>query len=259
MTLFDLTGKTAVITGSTKGIGKAIAERMAEHGANVVVSSRKQVTCDEVTAEINEKWATGNNRAVSIPCHIHHKEQLEALVEKTKAEFGKIDILVCNAAVNPFHGSITEIPDSAFDRIMECNIRSNVWLCNMVLPDMRAQKDGVIMVISSIGGARGSRELGAYAISKAADMQIVRNYAVEFGKDNIRANCIAPGLIVTDFARVLYENPELRAKREAAFPLGRLGQPDEIAGAAVMLASPAGSYITGQTIFVDGGATAAPA
>lgn len=259
MQLFDLTGKTAVITGSTKGIGKAIAERMAEHGANVIISSRKQNACEEVTEEINEKWANGNNCSISIPCHIHHKDQLENLVAKTKEKFGGIDILVCNAAVNPFHGSITEIPDTAFDRIMECNIRSNVWLCNMVIPDMRTQKDGVIIVISSIGGARGSRELGAYAISKAADMQIVRNYAVEFGKDNIRANCIAPGLIVTDFARVLYENPDLRANREAAFPLGRLGQPDEIAGTAVMLASPAGSYITGQTIFVDGGATAAPA
>ncbi|MEC8371251.1 MAG: SDR family oxidoreductase [Pseudomonadota bacterium] len=259
MHLFDLSGKTAVITGSTKGIGKAIAQRMAQHGANVVVSSRKQDACEEVTAEINQDWVQGENRAVSIPCHIHHKDQLQNLVDKTKAEFGKIDILVCNAAVNPYHGSIADIPDSAFDRIMECNIRSNVWLSNMAIKDMRTRQDGVIIVISSIGGARGSRELGAYAISKAADMQIVRNYAVEFGKENIRANCIAPGLIVTDFARVLYENPDLRAKREAAFPLGRLGQPDEIAGTAVMLASPAGSYITGQTLFVDGGATAAPA
>ena len=259
MKLFDLNGKTAVITGSTKGIGKAIAQRMAEHGANVIISSRKEDACETVAAEINRDWAEGDNRAVSIPCHIHHKNQLENLVSKTNDEFGKIDILVCNAAVNPFHGSITEIPDTAFDRIMECNVRSNVWLCNLALEGMRNRRDGVIIIISSIGGARGSRELGAYAISKAADMQIVRNYAVEFGSDNIRANCIAPGLIVTEFARVLYENPELRAKREASFPLRRLGQPDEIAGTAVMLASPAGSYITGQTIFIDGGATAAPA
>ncbi len=258
MTLFDLTGKTAVITGSTKGIGKAIAERMAEHGANVVISSRKQDACEAVAADINENWVKGDNRAVSIPCHIHHKEQLQQLVDRSKAEFGKIDILVCNAAVNPFHGGALDIPDSAFDRIMECNIRSNTWLCNMTIPGMMEQKDGVIIIVSSIGGIRGSKELGAYAISKAADMQIVRNYAVEFGPHNIRANCIAPGLIITEFARALYENPERRANREAATPLGRLGEPDEIAGAAVMLAAPAGSYLTGQTLVIDGGAVVSP-
>lgn len=259
MTLFDLTGKTAIITGSTKGIGKAIAERMAEHGANVVISSRKQDACDAVTADINANWAKGDNRAVSIPCHIHHKDQLQSLVDQTKAEFGSIDILVCNAAVNPYHGSALDIPDSAFDRIMECNIRSNTWLCNMALKaSMLEQNDGAIIIVSSIGGIRGSKEIGGYCISKAADMQIVRNYAVEFGNNNIRANCIAPGLIVTDFARALYEDPERRANREAATPLGRLGEPDEIAGAAVMLASKAGSYLTGQTLVIDGGAVVSP-
>jgi len=258
MTLFDLTGKTAVITGSTKGIGKAIAERMAEHGANIVVSSRKQEACEAVAADINENWAKSGNRATSIPCHIYHKEQLQSLVEQSKAEFGKIDILVCNAAVNPFHGSALDIPDTAFDRIMECNIRSNSWLCNMVIPGMIEQKDGVLIIVSSIGGIRGSKELGAYSISKAADMQIVRNYAVEFGPDNIRANCIAPGLIITDFARALYEDPERRDNRESATPLRRLGDPDEIAGAAVMMASPAGSYLTGQTLVIDGGTTIQP-
>ena len=259
MTLFDLGGKTAVITGSTKGIGKAIAQRMAEHGANIVVSSRIQDACAEVAAEINADWATGENRAVPIACHIRYKEQLEELIEKSTAEFGGVDILVCNAAVNPYHGPSIEMPDTAFDRIMECNIRSNVWLCNLALPGMIERKDGRIIIISSIGGVRGVPNLSAYAISKAADMQIVRNMAVEYGPHNICANCIAPGLIVTDFARALYENPERRAVVEGATPLRRLGDPDEIAGTAVMLASKAGSYITGQTIIADGGVTISPA
>ncbi len=257
MQLFDLTGKTAVITGSTKGIGKAIAERMAEHGANVVVSSRKPDACEAVAAEINEKWAKGG-RAIPTPCHIHHKEQLQNLVDVTTAEFGAVDIVVCNAAVNPYHGPSAEIPDSAFDRIMECNIRSNFWLCSMAAPQMIERKDGVFIIISSIGGLRGTPSLAAYGISKAADMQMARNFAVEYGPHNIRANCIAPGLIITEFARALYENPERRANREAATPLRRLGKPDEIAGAAVMLSAPAGSYLTGQTLVVDGGIMVAP-
>ena len=258
MSLFDLSGKTAVITGSTKGIGKAIAQRMAEHGANVVVSSRKADACEEVAADINANWAQGGNRAVPIPCHILYKEQLQALVDQTNKTFGRIDILVCNAAVNPFHGPSKDIPDSAFDRIMDCNIRSNFWLCHMALPGMVERKDGALIIISSIGGVVGSTMLSAYALSKAADMQMARNFAVEYGPHNIRANCIAPGLIVTDFARELYNDPVRRAEREAATPLRRLGQPDEIAGAAVMLASPGGSYLTGQTLVIDGGSTIAP-
>jgi len=253
MSLFDLDGKTAVITGSTKGIGKAIAQRMAEHGANVVVSSRKEDACKEVADEINGTWAKKGNKAVPIPCHIGHKEQLQNLVDKSTAAFGKIDILVCNAAVNPYYGPSKDIPDSAFDRIMESNIRSNFWLCHMVLPQMVERKDGAIIIVSSLGGLRGNTTLGAYGISKAADMQIARMIAVEYGPHNIRANALAPGLIRTDFARALWEDPENLKRRTATTPLRRIGEPDEVAGAAVMLASAAGNFITGQSIVIDGG------
>lgn len=253
MSLFDMDGKTAVITGSTKGIGKAIAERLAEHGANVVISSRKEDACVAVAEEINAKWAKKGNKAVPITCHIGHKEQLQALTDKSTAAFGKIDVLVCNAAVNPYYGPSKDIPDSAFDRIMESNIRSNFWLCNMVLPQMVERKDGAIIIVSSIGGLRGNTTLGAYGISKAADMQMARMLAVEYGPHNIRANAIAPGLVRTDFARALWEDPENLKRRTANTPLRRIGEPDEIAGVAVMLASAAGSFISGQTLVVDGG------
>lgn len=249
--LFDLSGKVAVVTGSTKGIGKAIAEALAAHGAKVVISSRKTETCEQVAGEIN----AAGGEAIAIPCHIAHKEQIQNLVEHTRAHWGKIDIMVGNAAVNPYYGSSLDIPDSAFEKVMACNIQSNSWLCQMVIPEMQQRKDGAIIIVSSIGGLKGSPVIGAYCISKAADMQIARNLAVEFGPDNIRVNCIAPGLVKTDFARALWENPESSEQRVAATPLRRLGEPEDIAGAAVYLASPAGSWITGQTIVVDGGVT----
>ncbi len=255
MTLFDLSGKTAVITGATKGIGRAIASRMAEHGANVVVSSRKQDMCDQIALDINENWAKSGNEAASIPCHISHKEQLQALVDQTLERFGGIDILVCNAAVNPFFGALRDIPDSAFDRIMETNIRSNHWLCQMASPHIASRGGGSITLISSVGGLRAGGELGAYGISKAADMQIARALAVELGPENIRVNCIAPAVIRTVFARALWDDEARLNKLNAKTPLGRIGEPDEVAGVAVMLASAAGSYITGETIVIDGGVT----
>ena len=251
--LFDLTGKTAIITGSTKGIGRAIAFRMAQHGANVVVSSRKADACEAVTAEINAADYPGS--AISMPCNIGYKDQLQALVDKTVTELGPIDILVCNAAINPFAGPMIDIPDDAFDKIMASNIRSNHWLCGMVLPSMKARKQGSITIVSSIGGLRGSEILGAYAISKAADMQMARNIAVEYGPFNVRANAIAPGLVRTDFARYLWENEDILRSATAGSALRRIGEPDEIAGAAVFLASKAGAFTTGQTIVCDGGAT----
>ena len=253
MTLFDMDGMTAVITGSTKGIGKAIAQRMAEHGANVVISSRKADACDAVAAEINEKWVKGGNKAAAIPCHIGHKEQLQALVDKSTDTFGKIDVLVCNAAVNPYFGPSRDIPDSAFDRIMEVNVRSNFWLSHMAAEQMAERGDGSIMIISSIGGLKGSATLGAYGISKAADMELARVLAVEYGPKNVRANAIAPGLVRTDFARELWDDPEKLKVRNAVTPLRRIGEPDEIAGVAILLATKAGSFITGQTLIVDGG------
>ncbi len=253
MKIFDLTGKTAVITGSSKGIGRAIAEQMALAGANVVVSSRKAPACEEVVAGI--KAAGG--KAVSIPAHIGDKAALQNLVDKTHQAFGRIDILVCNAAVNPYYGPLAEISDEAFDRVMASNIKSNLWLCSMVMPEMAKRKDGAMIIVSSIGGLRGSPMLGAYAISKAADMQLARNLAVEWGKHNIRVNAIAPGLVKTDFARALWENPDLLAQTLKQSPLGRIGDPIDIAGAALLLASDAGRFITGQTIVVDGGVTIA--
>lgn len=253
MSLFDLSGKVAVVTGSTKGIGKAIAERMAEQGARVVISSRNQDLCDDVATNIVSKCG----HAVGISCNINHKEQLESLVEKTNSVFGDIDVLVCNAALNPYFGPSQEIPDQAFDKVMHANIGSVHRLCQLVIPNMKKLGGGSVVIISSIGGLKGSASLGAYAISKAADMQMARNLAVEWGPDNIRVNCIAPGLVKTDFARALWEDPKIYEATVANYPLRRIGEPDEIAGAAVFLASGAGSFTTGQTLVIDGGGTIA--
>jgi NAD(P)-dependent dehydrogenase (short-subunit alcohol dehydrogenase family) len=251
--LFDLTGKVALVTGSSRGIGRAIAERMAQHGAKVVVSSRKLDACEAVVTKIKEL----GGEATAIACNIASKEELEELVAKSQRVFGEIDVLVCNAAVNPHYGASQEIPDSAFEKVMNSNIRSNHWLCQMVIPGMAKRRDGSVIIVSSIGGLKGSSVLGAYAISKAADMQMARNLAVEWGSSNVRINTIAPGLVRTDFARALWENPATYERVVSTYPLRRIGEPDEIAGAAVLLASRAGSFITGQTIVVDGGATIA--
>lgn len=251
--LFDLSGKVAIVTGSTKGIGRSVAEQLAFHGADVVVSSRKQDACKTVTRDINEAVGEGRGKAISIPCHIGYKEQLQNLVDETRSRLGSVDIVVCNAAVNPFYGSMSDIPDSAFEKILDSNVKSNHWLCQMVLPEMVAQKDGVIIIISSVGGLHGSAVLGTYAISKAADMQLARNIATEYGPHNIRANAIAPGLIRTDFAKALWENPETLKVTTASASLRRIGEPEEIGGVAVFLASRAGSFMTGQTVVVDGG------
>lgn len=253
--LFDLTGKTAIITGSSRGIGKAIALRMAEHGANVVVSSRKLDACEAAAEEINE--AVGRTAAIPVPANIAHKEALENLVDEAHRAFGPIDICVCNAASNPYFGPMAGISDDQFMKILQNNVISNHWLINMCAPEMRQRKDGAIVIISSIGGLKGSPVIGAYDISKAADMQLARNLAVEFGPDNVRVNTIAPGLVQTDFARALWENPAiLKASTERA-ALKRIGQPDEIAGMAVFLASKAGGFTTGQTFVIDGGVMAA--
>lgn len=255
-TLFDLTGKVALVTGSTKGIGRAIATAYAEHGARVVVSSRKADACERVAAEINARVAGGPGSAVAIPANIGRKPELDDLVAATRARLGPIDVLVCNAAVNPFYGSMSELPDDAFEKILGVNIMANHWLIQRVLPDMKAKRDGAIVVVSSIGGLRGSATLGAYCISKAADLQLVRNLALEHGPDNIRVNAISPGLIRTDFARALWENPDNLARRVAHDPLRRIGEPEEVAGIAVYLASRAGSFTTGQNFVVDGGSMA---
>ncbi|HEV2653268.1 MAG TPA: SDR family oxidoreductase [Rhizomicrobium sp.] len=251
MNLFDLSGKVALITGSTKGIGEAVAHRMAEHGAKVVISSRKADACEKVAADINKE--RGAKVAVPIPANINYKEQLQHLVDETHKQLGKIDILVCNAALNPAYGPMSSISDDAFDKILGANIKSNHWLAQMVLPDMTEKKDGAIIIVSSIGGYRGSTVIGTYCISKAADLQLARNLALENGPNNIRVNCIAPGLVKTDFAKALWDTPEGEKRASSGTPLRRLGEPDDIAGAAVFLASKAGSWMTGQSIVVDGG------
>jgi len=253
VSLFNLDGKVAVITGSSRGIGRAIAERMAEQGARVVVSSRKIEPCEEVVASIHAKH--GEGRAIAIPANISSKEQLQHLAEETTRVFGRIDVLVCNAASNPAYGPMHKMSDDQFNKILGNNIVANHWLINFVAPQMIERKDGSIIIVSSVGGLKGSPVIGAYCISKAADFQLARNLAVEFGPHNVRINCIAPGLIKTDFARALWENPNTLKASTARTPLGRIGEPDEIAGAAVFLASKAGSFMTGQIVVVDGGAT----
>ncbi|MEP6967720.1 MAG: SDR family oxidoreductase, partial [Pseudomonadota bacterium] len=219
MELFDLSGKAAIVTGSTRGIGRAIAERLAEHGAKVAISSRKAGPCEAVAAGIN---ARRPGAAIAVPANISSKDDLARLVEETRAAFGRIDILVCNAASNPYFGPMSGISDEAFHKILGNNIVSNHWLIHMVAPEMAERKDGAIIIVSSIGGLRGSSLLGAYAISKAADMQLARNLAQELSPSNIRVNCIAPGLVKTDFARALWDTPEAERRSSEATPLRRL-------------------------------------
>ena len=253
MNLFSLAGKVAVITGSSRGIGKAIAERLAEHGAKVVISSRKLEPCQQVAAAINARHGAGS--AIALAANISSKEALRKLVDDTVTQLGPVDVLVCNAASNPYYGPQAGISDEQFRKVLDNNIVANHWLIGMVAPGMVERRGGSIVIVSSIGGLRGSSVIGAYCISKAADMQLARNLAVEYGPHNVRVNCIAPGLIRTDFARALWEDTQLLEARNAETPLRRIGEPDEIAGAAVFLTSPASSFMTGQTIVIDGGVT----
>lgn len=250
--LFDLSGKSALITGSSRGIGQAIAEALAEHGANVVISSRRQDACDAAAQAINQR---GGGRAIAVQASIGSKTDLERLVAGARAAFGRIDVLVCNAATNPYYGPMPGITDEQFEKILRNNILGSHWLAQLVAPEMVARADGVIILISSVGGYRGSPTIGAYNLSKAADFQLARNLAVELGPHNIRVNCIAPGIVRTQFSRALWENETNLQAALRGTPLGRIGEPEDIAGAAVFLASAAGRYVTGQSIVVDGGAT----
>ncbi|MBW6523356.1 SDR family oxidoreductase [Sphingomonas sp. RHCKR47] len=253
MSLFDLTDKVVLITGSSRGIGKASAIACAEQGAKVVISSRKQDACDAAAAEINARFGEGT--AIAVAANISDKQGLQHLVDETRRAFGRIDVLVCNAASNPYYGPQAGIADDQFRKILDNNIISNHWLIGMVAPEMKERRDGSIVIVSSIGGLRGSTVIGAYCISKAADMQLARNLAHEYGRDNIRVNCIAPGLIKTDFAKALWEDEAAVAERNATTPLRRIGKPEEIAGAVVYLASKASAFMTGQTMVIDGGVT----
>ncbi|MFK5981091.1 MAG: SDR family oxidoreductase [Rhizobiaceae bacterium] len=251
--MFDLKDKVAVITGSSRGIGRAIAEMFAKAGAKVVVSSRTEEACSPVVEAI---LAAGGD-AISIPCHIGRKEQLQALVDKTKEKWGEIDVLVCNAAINPAYGPLGDLSDEAFDKIMGTNVRSTFNLCNMVLPGMAENGGGSVILISSIAGLRGNGVIGAYGMSKAAEAALARNLAVEWGPKAIRVNALAPGLVKTDFAKALWEDPKRLEIAENHTPLRRIGQPDDIAGTALFLACDASAFVTGQTIVADGGETIA--
>src|SRR5271170_1737083 len=254
MKLFDLSGKTAIVTGSSRGIGRAIAEAFAEAGARVVISARNAGPCEETAAAIR----AAGGEAIAAPARISDKAQLESLVAKTRETWGAVDILVCNAAVNPHYGSLENLTDEVFERMMVNNVLSNLWLSRMVAPDMRARRDGAIIFITSTAALRATTMLGMYSVTKTADYALCRNLAAEWGPDNVRVNCIAPSVVKTEFARVLYEDPQRRAAREAGTLLKRLAEPEDIAGVALMLAARAGNYITGQTIVVDGGTTIAP-
>ena len=249
---FVLFGLVVFITGSSRGIGKAIAEQMAAHGAKVVISSRKAGPCEEVAAAINARSA---GHAIAVPANISSKDDLQRLMDETREAVGQVDILVCNAASHPFYGSQLDISDDAFSKILSNNIVANNWMIGMVAPEMKERKDGAIIIVSSIGGLRGSTVIGAYCISKAADMQLARNLAQELGPHNIRVNCVAPGLVKTDFAKARCDSPDGEKRASSGTPLRRLGEPDDLAGASVYLASRAGAWTTGQTIVVDGGST----
>ena len=249
--LFDLSGKIALLTGASKGMGEAMAFGLAEHGAKVVISSRKLDQCEATAAKINE--SCGEGAAIAVACNIGYKEQLQALVDTTRERLGSIDILVGNAGINPFYGSMGDIPDSAFDKIMSSNVKSNHWLCQMVAPDMIAKGSGSIMITASTGAFAPSLVLGTYNISKLADIALVRNLAAEWGPSGVRVNAICPGLIKTDFAQALWDNPEAAQRANEQTPLRRLGEAEDLKGVAVFLASDASSYITGQAMTVCGG------
>lgn len=252
--LFDLSGRVAIVTGASRGIGAAIARRLAEHGARVVVAARKLEACREVAAAINAE--VGGEAAIPVAADIGDKASLQAMAARCTDAFGAADILVCNAASNPHLGGLSTIPDEAFAKTLRNNVIANNWLVQLTAPEMIRRRRGSIIMVSSIGAFRGTAVAGAYAISKAADLQMVRNLAMELGPHNVRVNAIAPGLVRTQFARPLWEDPRTLAQLTEGTCLGRIGESDEIAGAAVFLACDAATFVTGQTLVVDGGALA---
>lgn len=251
--LFDLKDKNAIVTGASRGIGEAIARRLAQHGANVVVSSRKLDACEEVANSINE--TEGRKAAHAVACNISHREMLQSLVDETNEVFGPVDILVCNAAVNPAFGPSKDITEDQIDKIIDCNLKSNHFLSHMCLPQMVERGGGAIVILSSISAFLGSPGIGMYGVSKAADLAMARNLAVEYGPQNVRINCIAPGIVKTHFAEALWKDPKIEKMVTGTIPMRRFGEPDEIAGAAVFLASDAARWMNGQHITVDGGTT----
>src|SRR5436190_11378194 len=247
--LFDLKGKVALVTGSTRGIGRSIAEELARAGAKVAISSRKADACEKTRAEL----AAQGFDVLAQACNVSRKDELQALVDATRTKWGRIDIVVANAAANPYYGPLTGIPDEAFDKIIANNVKSVLWLAQMTLPSMPA--GGSLILVGSIGGLVANTVIGAYGMSKAMGHHLVRNLAAEWGPKNVRVNAIAPGLVKTEFARALWEDEKRRTGRIEVTPLRRLGEPRDIGGIAVFLASDAAAFITGQVIVADGGVT----
>lgn len=247
--LFDLSGKVAVITGSTRGIGLAIAEQMARAGAKVVISSEDPEATQQVAQSLHEQGFD----TLGVPCQIGDRSQLTSLAQAVLAHWGRIDILVCNAAINPVYGPMEDLSQEAFEKVMDTNLNSVFALCKAILPRMAQDGGGTVMLVSSIGAFRGSSSLGVYGVSKTAELGLMRSLAVEWGPRDIRVNAIAPGLIRTRFSEVLTRDPIRLERAESRTPLRRIGEPIDIAGVAVFLAAPASAYVTGQCIVADGG------
>jgi len=247
--LFDLSGKVALVTGATRGIGRSIAEELARAGASIAVCSRKAEACEQAGREL----AAQRFDVLALPCNVSRKDDVQAFVHAALARWQRIDIVVANAAVNPYYGPLTGIPDEALDKIFATNVKSVLWLAGMTLP--RMTEGGSFILVGSIGGLLANTVIGAYGMSKASGHHLVRNLAAEWGPKNVRVNAIAPGLVKTEFARALWEDEKRRDERIAATPLRRLGEPRDIGGIAVFLASDAAAFITGQCIVADGGVT----
>jgi len=246
---FNLEGKVAIVTGSSKGIGKAIAQALAEQGAKVIISSRNQGAVDEVAEEFKKAgW-----EAIGIACHIGKAEQRKSLIEKTITLFGGIDILVNNAAINPIYGPIEDAEESVFDKIMDVNVKAPWMLSNLVLSSMKERGGGSIINIASVEALHPGAGLGLYSTSKAALLMLTKNQAKEWGQYGIRANVVCPGLIKTKFSAALWQNEKLLQKIEKTLPTSRMGMPDEMAGIVCLLSSEAGAYMTGGVYNADGG------
>ena len=251
--LFDLQNKNVLLTGASKGMGLAMAQGLVNHGANVVISSRKLDQCQKAVDTINESLKL--EKAFAFSCNASSKDELNALVDFSMSKLGSITTLVCNAGVNSFFGSMSEIDDESYDKTMNTNVKSNHWLINMVSPSMIESGGGSIMITSSIAAFDASETLGTYSISKLAVLGLVRNYASELGPSNIRVNAICPGLVKTDFSKLLWDNPDAEKATSQRMPLRRLGEADDFKGVTVFLASDESSFMTGQALTICGGAS----
>lgn len=249
--LFEVKDKVAIVTGASRGIGLAVATRFAEAGMKVVISGRKQDSLDSTAAEIK---AIGGD-VTPIAAHNGDKAALQALVEQTIATYGGVDVLVNNAATNPHFGTLLEAEDSMWQKTFEVNLLGNVWLTQAAVRSMRERGGGKIINVASVNGLRPGSMQGIYSITKAGVISLTQTLAMELADDNIQVNAIAPGLIKTKFAQAIWSNETLMEGVVNRTPQRRIGEPDEIAGMALYLASPASSFATGQVFVVDGGIT----